>query len=204
MNENMNNNQIIETKEFKVLLNLLEKAEQIISIINLPDSSLEKYNTLKKMTFDILNINFVPLEKRKIESQAMINKDNNLEKLLESSVEEINNEIVAKPLDGSESFIMQPNDEVSMNMLTFTPSIFKYIEQYFIEFLEKNKNNLQSCEYLIPDLVNKLVQMKKISVKVVPTDSMWYGVTYKEDKEEVVENIKTLIKQKKYPNNLWK
>ena len=130
-------------------------------------------------------------------------KDNNLEKLLESSVEEINNEIVAKPLDGSESFIMQPNDEVSMNMLTFTPSIFKYIEQYFIEFLEKNKNNLQSCEYLIPDLVNKLVQMKKISVKVVPTDSMWYGVTYKEDKEEVVENIKTLIKQKKYPNNLW-
>ena len=84
MNENMNNNQIIETKEFKVLLNLLEKAEQIISIINLPDSSLEKYNTLKKMTFDILNINFVPLEKRKIESneQAMINKDNKSNEIL--------------------------------------------------------------------------------------------------------------------------
>ena len=84
MNENMNNNQIIETKEFKVLLNLLEKAEQIISIINLPDSSLEKYNILKKMTFDILNINFVPLEKRKIESneQAMINKDNKSNEIL--------------------------------------------------------------------------------------------------------------------------
>ena len=84
MNENMNNNQIIETKEFKVLLNLLEKAEQIISIINLADSSLEKYNTLKKMTFDILNINFVPLEKRKIESneQAMINKDNKSNEIL--------------------------------------------------------------------------------------------------------------------------
>lgn len=130
-------------------------------------------------------------------------ENNNLEKLLESSVEEINGEIIAKPLDGSEGFKMNPNDEVSMNMLTFTPSIFKYIEQYFIEFLENNKENLKSCEYLIPDLVNKLVQLNKISVKVIPTDSMWYGVTYKEDKEEVVENIKTLIKQKKYPNNLW-
>ena len=57
MNEN---NPILETKEFKLLLNLLEKAEQIISIINLPESSISKYNTLKKMTFDMLNINFIP------------------------------------------------------------------------------------------------------------------------------------------------
>ncbi len=130
-------------------------------------------------------------------------EQNNLQNLLESSVEEINNEIIAQPLDGTKSFKMQPNDEVSMNMLTFTPSIFKYIEQYFTEFLDKNIENLQSCEYLIPDLINKLVQLKKISVKIIPTDSMWYGVTYKEDKEEVEENIKKLIKEKKYPNNLW-
>ena len=78
MSENMNNNQIIETKEFKVLFNLLEKAEQIISIINIPDSSLEKYNTLKKMTCDILNIDFIPLQKRKIDSNEQnINKENN-------------------------------------------------------------------------------------------------------------------------------
>ena len=62
-----NNNPILETKEFQVLLNLLEKAEQIISILNLPDSSLSKYNTLKKMTFDMLNLEFIPLQKRNIE-----------------------------------------------------------------------------------------------------------------------------------------
>ena len=61
------NNPILETKEFKLLLNLLEKTEQIISIINLPDSSVSKYNTLKKMTFDMLNLNFIPLQKRKLE-----------------------------------------------------------------------------------------------------------------------------------------
>ena len=78
MSENKNNNQIIETKEFKVLFNLLEKAEQIISIMNLPDSSLEKYNTLKKMTCDILNIDFIPLQKRKKDTNEQnINKENN-------------------------------------------------------------------------------------------------------------------------------
>ena len=68
---------ISETKEFKLLLNLLDKIEQIISIINLPDSSISKYNTLKKMTFDMLNINFIPLQKRTLDN----NIENNCEPL---------------------------------------------------------------------------------------------------------------------------
>ena len=74
-NKNTNNNPILETKEFKVLLNLLEKAEQIISIINLSESSISKYNTLKKMTFDILNLDFIPLQKKYIENKEP--KENN-------------------------------------------------------------------------------------------------------------------------------
>ena len=67
--------QISETKEFKLLLNLLDKIEQIISIINLPDSSISKYNTLKKMTFDMLNINFTPLQKRKLDENIENKKE---------------------------------------------------------------------------------------------------------------------------------
>ena len=67
MNENEN---LLETKEFKLLFNLLEKAEQILSIINLSDSSISKYNTLKKLTFEQLNIDFKPLEKRYIKSHT--------------------------------------------------------------------------------------------------------------------------------------
>ena len=59
---------LLETKEFKLLFNLLEKAEQILSIINLSDSSISKYNTLKKLTFEMLNLEFKPLEKRYIKS----------------------------------------------------------------------------------------------------------------------------------------
>jgi hypothetical protein len=67
MNENEN---ILQTKEFKLLFNLLEKAEQILSIINLSDSSISKYNTLKKLTFEMLNLEFKPLEKRYIKPQV--------------------------------------------------------------------------------------------------------------------------------------
>ena len=67
MNENEN---ILETKEFKLLFNLLEKAEQILSIINLSDSSVSKYNTLKKLTFEMLKLEFKPLEKRYIKPQT--------------------------------------------------------------------------------------------------------------------------------------
>ena len=81
MNESENNNSstipLPQTKEFKLLLNLLEKAEQILSIINLPESSISKYNTLKKMTFDMLNIEFKPLEKNSLSTSNMDNSIKN-------------------------------------------------------------------------------------------------------------------------------
>ena len=68
----------LEIKECKLLLNLLDKAEQILSIINLPESSISKYNTLKKMTYDMLNIEFKPLEKKQLPASNTenINKKN--------------------------------------------------------------------------------------------------------------------------------
>ena len=83
INDNNFNNSILETKEFKLLFNLLEKAEQILSIINLSDSSISKYNTLKKLTYEMLNLEFKPLEKKYINSsdsseQNDINTNNNI------------------------------------------------------------------------------------------------------------------------------
>lgn len=90
MNENEN---LLETKEFKLLFNLLEKAEQILSIINLSDSSISKYNTLKKLTFEQLNIDFKPLEKRYIKSHTsppfsnnQNNNDENIQNIKDDSL----------------------------------------------------------------------------------------------------------------------
>ena len=127
-----------------------------------------------------------------------------LTKLIESSVEKVNNEILCTPLDGSEKFTVEENTLVSMNMFIFTPLIFDILEKEIKNFFEENKENLEKCEFLIPDVVYKNILNNNISVKVLDTNSKWYGVTYKEDKEKVLEAIHNMIDMNEYPEKLWK
>lgn len=126
-----------------------------------------------------------------------------LKDLIESSVEKINDKIIAKPLDGDTEFTVEDDSLVSMNMLLFTPKIFDYLEEKLIKFLETNKNDLSKCEFLIPDVVKDAIKEDRIEVDLLSTNAIWHGVTYKEDKEEVVKAIDELIKEKVYPNKLW-
>ena len=131
-------------------------------------------------------------------------ENGNLTELIESNVEKIDGKIIARPLDGREPFFVTEDTYVSMNMLCFTPSIFKYIEERFLKFLEDHKDDILKAEYLIPDLLERLTLEGVTETKVLPTDAKWEGVTYKEDKEEVVKSIKKLVLKGEYPNKLWK
>ncbi len=138
-------------------------------------------------------------------------EDGYLTKLVESSVgREEDGTISATPLDESlEAFTVDENDTVSMNMLLFDPSIFDYINNNFKDFLEHNKDNLEKCEYLIPDVLFKAIAEEVATCEVIPTTATWYGVTYKEDAPAVKESIKKLVKTKDddtgdYPLHLWK
>lgn len=127
-----------------------------------------------------------------------------LKGIIESSIERVDeNKIMATPLSGIEPFEVQENDTVSMNMLLFTPSIFKYIEDNFSKFLDENKDNMEKCEYLIPDIIFKAIEEGYATTKVLPTTATWHGVTYKEDAASVKEALANLVKEKEYPNNLW-
>lgn len=126
-----------------------------------------------------------------------------LKDLIESSVEKINDKIIAKPLDGDTEFTVEDDSLVSMNMLLFTPKIFDYLEEKLTKFLEINKNDLSKCEFLIPDVVKDAIKEDRVKVDLLSTNAIWHGVTYKEDKEEVVKAINELIKEKVYPNKLW-
>lgn len=126
-----------------------------------------------------------------------------LKDLIESSVEKIDDKIIAKPLDGDTEFTVEDDSLVSMNMLLFTPKIFDYLEEKLTKFLEINKNDLSKCEFLIPDVVKDAIKEDRIEVDLLSTNAIWHGVTYKEDKEEVVKAIDELIKEKVYPNKLW-
>lgn len=100
---------------------------------------------------------------------------------------------------------MIPIDEntiVSMNFWGFTPKCFEFIDELFLEFLEKNKEDLKA-EFYLPEIVNKMLASKKASVKVLASDSKWFGVTYSEDKEKVKKEINKLKAAGVYPIKLW-
>ena len=131
-------------------------------------------------------------------------KNGYLTKIVESSIIEENGVITASPLDGRDSFEMDKEDLVSMNMLLFTPTIYPYLDKKFVEFLEKNKADLEKCEFLIPDVLQDAIDENYAKVSVLSTTAKWEGVTYKEDKDGVVNAIRKLIEDGVYPQDLWK
>ena len=132
-----------------------------------------------------------------------VDSNNYLKSITESKIEKIGNEIVASPLDGSDSFTVNSDDTVSMNFLLFTPSIFGYIEEGFSKFFIDNKEDLLTSEYLIPDVVSNLIKDGKASMEVIRTTASWHGVTYREDTPDVKNSIKKLVDEGEYKENLW-
>ena len=96
------------------------------------------------------------------------------------------------------------NTPVSMNMWGFTPDYFAHSDAYFKEFLSdpKNMENLKA-EFFIPLMVNKLVNEKTSTVKVLDTTSKWFGVTYAADREGTVARIRQLVDEGVYPEKLF-
>ena len=97
-------------------------------------------------------------------------------------------------LDGSEP--------VSMNVWGFTPVLFKYLKDMFVEFLNDEGNELKS-EYLIPSVVNDLIKSGREDVHVLRSASSWFGVTYKDDRPFVMGEIQKLIDRGTYPKQLF-
>lgn len=92
---------------------------------------------------------------------------------------------------------------VSMNMWGLTPAFFDELEARFVTFLEEMKpEEAQKKEYLLPMIVEELLQEGKAQVSVLETQDKWFGVTYKEDKPVVVDSIKKLHEAGKYPAKL--
>lgn len=116
-------------------------------------------------------------------------------------IESIDGELMRK--DDTGSFIpIDENTIVSMNFWGFTPKCFEYTEALFETFLKENEGNLKS-EYFIPLIVNGYLENGTGSVKVLTSDAKWFGVTYKEDKESVQNEIQALKERNIYPKNLW-
>ena len=130
------------------------------------------------------------------------NKNGKLEGIRESKIEVHDSYVLAKPLDGSNEFETSLDTLVTVNLFVFTPKIKDIIVFNFSKFLDYNIDKPDS-EYLVPDIINSEIKKGNISFKVKGTKSKWHGVTYKEDKDELVEAINEYIKAGVYPEKLF-
>lgn len=118
-----------------------------------------------------------------------------------TKIEEVSGKIISILPD--ESTVELPaNTPVSMNMWGFTPEYFDYTAEAFKKFLMEHGQELKS-EFYIPTLVNDLIVSKQASCKVLDTPSKWFGVTYSEDRPQVVLKINELIHNGVYPQKLF-
>jgi NDP-sugar pyrophosphorylase family protein len=111
-----------------------------------------------------------------------------------------NGKIISKEKDGD--LELSPNTPTSMNFWGFHPNIFNLIEKFFYDFLKENGKN-PKAEFFIPLIGNHMIKQNLGRVKVIGGGDIWFGVTYKEDKEEVSGKINELVNQGVYPKKLW-
>ena len=117
-----------------------------------------------------------------------------------TKIEKVGDKIIYTE-DGVDTEI-SPNSPVSMNMWGFTPEYFDYVEKAFVEFLKTRGQELKS-EFYIPTLVNDMIRNGEATCKVLDTTSKWFGVTYAEDRPQVVMKINNLVKEGVYPEKLF-
>lgn len=96
------------------------------------------------------------------------------------------------------------NSLVSMNMWGLTPKFMDVLENGFVEFLNEIKPGDIKKEYLLPEMVDRLIKAGKAKVDVLETKDTWFGVTYQEDKASVTAAFEKLVKDGVYPENLYK
>ena len=117
---------------------------------------------------------------------------------------------IVKTADGAavdkdgEKTAIDPESYVSMNMWGLTPEFVQILDDGFKEFFETmGDKDVLKAEYLLPIYIDELLQAGKVSVKVLDSHDKWFGVTYKEDKDYVVESFGKLIDAGVYAEDLF-
>jgi len=132
-----------------------------------------------------------------------VNEDGLLESIVETKkIMKKDGNIISIEPDGKEK-LLTGDETVSMNIWGFKTSVFSLLKEKLSEFLSEHINEPKS-EIYIPSVVFEIINEDKAMVKVLETNSRWFGVTYKEDTPFVVENIRSLIEKGEYPEEILK
>jgi hypothetical protein len=164
----------------------------------LKDASLEKQQyaivgyPIEKTLSDFGTVSRAVLE---------INGQNDLSRVVErTKIRETDG--VIKYYEEPQEVVIPAGSLVSTNFWGFTPAIFEALQTQFTSFVAKNGENIRS-EFYIPYAVNDLLESDSASVDVLTCRDSWMGVTYREDKPGVMEQINSYVRQGTYPESLW-
>lgn len=136
--------------------------------------------------------------------RGVVKSDNGIiSSIIESSCEIVDGEYKCSPLDKNiESFTVLGDNSVSMLMNGFTKDMITTIGETMESDFNKHKDDLMNYEMLLPDIMDNEIKNGKI-IRDIPTDSVWVGMTYKEDSEYLKEFIIGEINKGTYPEKLW-
>lgn len=142
-------------------------------------------------------------ETGEVKRGVCMEQDGYLTGVIESTVSKENEIITCTPLDGRDTFTVEKDHPVSMIMFGLNPKIFEAIDARMPEFFKQNENNMDTCEMLLPDILDEMIKNNEVKIRVIPTESKWYGVTYRDDLKLLKNSIQNLIDTGEYDNKLW-
>lgn len=142
-------------------------------------------------------------ESGSVKRGVCVRDNEKLIELIESKIEKVENGYKAHALVDNREINVDFDTLVSMNMISFTPKILDYMEKNIRNFFKNNMNKIDTVEYLIPEVMNEMLQNGDINISVLRTNAKWIGMTYKEDKEIVVNEIKKLIEDGVYTEKIF-
>lgn len=99
--------------------------------------------------------------------------------------------------------ILNKNSLVSMNTWAGYPDLLDYVEKSFEEYMYENKDELDSCEYVLPTMIHKLLKDDLVEIKILQTNEKWIGITYQKDLDLARDEFRKMIDEGKYPEVLW-
>lgn len=131
------------------------------------------------------------------------NEENKLVDIIETHEIKLEKDGKISSKENLDSDILNLETTVSMNLWASFPEFIDMSEDYFIKYLEKNKENLDSCEYVLPEMIGELIKENKADVTILPTNDKWIGITYKEDLVPAQKSFQKMFDQGLYPDNIW-
>lgn len=131
------------------------------------------------------------------------NEENKLVDIIETHEIKLEDDGKISSKENLDENILNLESTVSMNLWASFPEFIDISEKYFIKYLEKNKESLDSCEYVLPEMIGEFIEDNKADVTIIPTNDKWIGITYKEDLIPAQKSFQKMFDDGLYPDDIW-